>query len=187
MKRRFQRFNRFIILIIVTLSAVLNLSCLGGNPPHAPFRSTVAFLLEPGDILIPPNALSASQYEALVTNPEGEPLNDVIVVFQLSFAGQNDIVADTDGDGLPDSKALQLVDPDACPGGCLNNFISTWFAFDAFVDSPFETLTDDHGIAKVIILITNQNGTNVIDPASFSVSTESGSVDEVEFTVNVTE
>jgi len=185
MRKHFQRFDLFLILMTITLSGALNLSCVGGNPPHAPFGSTVLFISEPGDILIPPNALEPSEFEALVTNPDGEPLNDVIVVFQLSFATQNSIIVDTNGDGLPDSRALQLVDPDACPGGCLNNPISTWFAFGAFVDSPFETMTDDFGVAKVIILVTNQNGTNIIDPASFSVSTESGSIDVVEFTVNV--
>lgn len=185
MKKHFLSFDFFLIVLMVILSGLLNLSCLGGNPPHAPFGSTVVFLLSPGDTTIPPDALEADEFEAQVTSPDGEPLNDVIVVFSLSFAGLNSIVADTNGDGLPDSKALQLVDPDACPGGCLNNFISTWFGFDAFIDSPFETLTNDFGVAKVIILFTNQNGTNIIDPASFSVSTQSGSVDEVEFTVNV--
>lgn len=185
MKRYIKGFNPFLIVAVIIVSGILNLSCLGENPPHAPFGSTVFFLLAPGDITIPANALEAQEFEAQVTGPDGLPLNDVKVFFSLTFAGQNSIIVDTNGDGLPDSKALQLVDPDACPGGCLNNPISTWFGFGAFVDSTFETLTDDVGVALVIILFTNQNGTNIIDPASFSVSTQSGSVDTVEFTVNV--
>jgi hypothetical protein len=113
------------------------------------------------------------------------PLNDVRVFWDLSFAGENSLVADTNGDGIPDARALQLVDPTACPRDCQLESISTWFFYGAFVDSPFQTLTDDQGISRVIILITNQNGTNIIDPASLEVSTRSGSVDVVEFSVNV--
>jgi len=139
----------------------------------------------PGDIMIPPNALEPIEVEAQVLNPDGLPLNDVRAVWSLSFAGQNSLVADTNGDGVPDARALQLVNPAACPQNCLLEPISTWFAFGAFVDSPFPTLTDNRGVSNVVILITNQDGTNVIDPASLQVSTESGSVDVVQFTVNV--
>jgi hypothetical protein len=52
----------------------------------------------------------------------------------------------------------------------------------AFVDSPFETLTDDRGIAFVDILIS---GEDIVDPAFLEASTDSGSVDVVEFTINV--
>ncbi|MGH7851084.1 MAG: hypothetical protein ACREOP_12370 [Thermodesulfobacteriota bacterium] len=52
----------------------------------------------------------------------------------------------------------------------------------AFVDSPFETLTDNRGIAFVIILLS---GEDIIDPAFLEASTDSGSVDVVEFSVNV--
>jgi len=176
-------FFQFLILTIC-MAVIMGLSCQGANPPFAPFGSTVSMLNPPGDILIPANALEPIEVEAIVLNPDGEPLNAVRAIWSLFVAGENSLVVDTNGDGVPDARALQFVDPSACRQNCLLEPISTWFAFGAFVDSPFPTLTDDRGLSKVIILITNQNGTNVVDPASLQVSTESGSVDVVEFSVN---
>ncbi|MGB7293574.1 MAG: hypothetical protein WBD99_15505 [Thermodesulfobacteriota bacterium] len=175
---------QFPIAIIVAIIVTTNYGC-GSNPPFAPSGSSVTMLNPPGDILIPPDALEPIEVEAIVETEDGEPLNSVRVFWDLSFAGENSLVADTNGDGLPDSRALQLVDPTACPSDCQLEPISTWFFDGAFVDSPFQTLTDDRGISRVIILITNQNGTNIIDPATLEVSTRSGSVDVVEFSVNV--
>jgi hypothetical protein len=174
---------RLPIAIIMAIIVVSNYGC-GTNPPFAPSGSEVTMLDPPGDILIPPNALQPIEVEAIVEN-ENEPLNGVRVFWDLSFAGENSLVADTNGDGLPDARALQLVDPTECQRDCQLEPISTWFFSGAFVDSPFQTLTDDRGISRIIILITNQNGTNIIDPATLEVSTRSGSVDSAEFTVNV--
>lgn len=175
--------NQFPIVIIVAVIAITIYGC-GSNPPFAPFGSTVAMINPPGDVSIPANALEPIEIEAIVEKEAGEPLNSVRVFWSLSFAGENSLVADTNGDGIPDARALQLVDPTACPRDCSLEPISNWFFYGAFVDSPFQTLTDDRGISRIIILITNQNGTNVIDPASLEVSTRSGSVDVAEFSVN---
>ena len=51
----------------------------------------------------------------------------------------------------------------------------------AFVDSPFDVLTDNRGVAFVVILIS---GDRVIDPARLAASTDSGAIEIVEFTVN---
>ena len=185
MKKHFQRFDQLLIVMMIGLSGALNLSCLGENPPFAPFGSEVFLTIAPEDILITPNDIEPVPVQAQVLDPDGEPLNDVRVIWSLSFAGENSFVEDTNGDGLSDARHLQFVNPRACPSNCLNFPISTWFGFGAFVDSPFETLTDDRGISNMVILITNQNGTNIVDPATLTVSTDSGSVDQAEFSVNV--
>jgi hypothetical protein len=180
MKSILYRLPIAIIMAIIVISAY---GC-GPNPPFAPFGSEITIVDPPGDITIPPEAISDVRVQALVTGPEGDPLNGVIVVWDLSFAGVNDIVTDTNGDGVADARALQLVDNDACPGitGCLGTPVSQWFALGAFVDSPFVTTADDRGVADVVILI---NGFVVVDPATLEASLENGSVDVIEFTVNV--
>ncbi|HVY55118.1 MAG TPA: hypothetical protein VHC46_05115, partial [Thermodesulfobacteriota bacterium] len=81
-----------------------------------------------------------------------------------------------------DARAVQLFNDDACePKRCALTPITEWFSMGAFVDSPFETLTDDRGIAFVDILIS---GEDIIDPAFLEASTDSGSVDVVEFSIN---
>lgn len=173
----------FPALVIGMLTAgVVAVSC-GSNPPFAPFGSTVEILDPPGDVFIPNNGLTTLLVQALVTGPDGEPLNDVRVIWIASFAGENDFVVDTNGDNVPDARALQLVDDQACsPDRCANTPLQEWFSMGAFVDSPFETLTNDRGIAFIDILIS---GEDIIDPAFLEASTNSGSVDVVEFTVNV--
>jgi len=177
-------FFQFLILTIC-MAVIMSLSCQGANPPFAPFGSEVTMLDPPDDISISPNDIEPFEVQAIVLNPDGEPLNNVRVIWSLSFAGENSLVQDTNGDGVADSRKLQLVNPRACPQNCLLEPISTWFAFGAFVDSPFPTLTDDRGISKIIILITNPNGDFIADPAVLQASTDSGSVDVVEFSVNV--
>ena len=101
----------------------------------------------------------------------------------MSFANENSLVVDTNGDGVSDARALQLVDNNACePEQCIQTSITEWFGMGAFVDSPFDMLTDSRGIAFVIILVS---GDVIVDPATFQVSTDSGSVEVVEFSVNV--
>ena len=168
--------------VVIVTFLMLNYGC-GSNPPFAPSDSTVTMLNPPGDILIPPNALEPIEVEAIVENEDGEPLNGVRVFWSLQFSGENSLILDTDGDGLPDARPLQLVDPTACPRDCSLEPISNWFFYGAFVDSPFQTVTDDRGISRIIILITNQNGTNS-GTTTLDVSTRSGSVDVVQFDVN---
>lgn len=176
----------FPALVVVFLAAGLAAGGCGSNPPFAPFGSTVTILDPPGDVLIPDNGLTTLLVQAQVTSPDGEPLNDVRVTWIASFAGQNDFVVDTNGDNVPDARALQLVDDRACsPNRCANTPLQEWFSMGAFVDSPFETLTNDRGIAFIDILIS---GEDIIDPAFLEATTESGgddSVDVVEFTVKV--
>lgn len=171
------------IIALMLTAGVIAVSCGGANPPFAPFGSTVEILDPPAGVFIPDNGLTTLLAQAQVLGPEGEPLNSVRVIWIASFAGRNDFVVDTDGDNVPDARALQLVNDDACaPKRCALTDITEWFAMGAFVDSPFETLTDDRGIAFVDILIS---GEDIIDPAFLEASTDSGSVDIVEFTVNV--
>ena len=170
----------FVFFVFLTFSVVGG--CGGADPEFAPFGSTVTMLNPPGDITIPPNTLTNERIQAIVLDPEGLPLNGVRVRWDLSFAGANDILIDTDGDSVADSKAIQLVNPQGCGQvECTLIPMSQWFGLGAFVDSPFETLTDDRGIADVIILIS---GNVVIDPANLQASTETGSVDNAEFGVN---
>jgi hypothetical protein len=184
MNRKIMGKLLFPSMIAVMLTAgVIAVSCGGANPPFAPFGSTVEILDPPGDVAIPDNGLTTLLVQAIVTGPDGEPLNSVRVIWIASFAGGNDFVVDTNGDNVPDARALQLVNDDACePKRCALTSITEWFSMGAFVDSPFETLTDDRGIAFVDILIS---GEDIVDPAFLEASTDSGSVDVVEFTINV--
>ena len=180
-------FALFPCLIFLTLIVGLIMQgCAGNNPPDPPDGSTVEILNPPGDVSIPANAISPSNpaIRAVVRGPNGSPLSDVILEFGLSFAGLNDFVTDTNGDFLPDARALQLVDPDACGDkNCLLVPISEWFELGAFCDSPCEKLTDDDGGAEIIILISNPNGNLVVDPATFQAVIPTA-VDSVEFSVN---
>ena len=171
------------IVIGIFAAGMIAISCGGANPPFAPFGSTVTILDPPGDIQIIGNNLTTRLVQAQVLGPDGQPLNDVRVTWIASFAGQNDLVVDTNGDNVGDARAVQLADDHACePASCSHTPLNEWFAMGAFVDSPFETLTDNRGIAFVIILLS---GEDIIDPAFLEASTDSGSVDVVEFSVNV--
>jgi hypothetical protein len=178
--------GKLLFPLIVTgifAAGVIAISCGGANPPFAPFGSTVTILDPPGDVTIPDNGLTLRLVQAIVLDPDGQPLNDVRVTWIASFAGENDFVVDTNGDNVPDARAVQLVDENACsPDTCSHTPLQEWFAMGAFVDSPFETLTDNRGIAFVDILLS---GEDIVDPAFLEASTDSGSVDVVEFSVNV--
>lgn len=169
-------------LIFSFLTFSLVGACGSADPEFAPFGSRVMVLNPPGDITIPPNSLEPFRVQAIVLGPDGLPLNGVRVRWDLFVASANSMVVDTNGDSVPDSRALQFVDPQACGAqSCLLVPISQWFGLGALVDSPFETLTDDRGIADIIILIS---GNVVVDLATLQASTDSGSVDSQNFAVN---
>ena len=183
-------FALFPCLIVLTLVVgLIAQSCGGSNPPFAPFGSVVTIVNPLGDFTIPPDTLAITQrIQAFVQDPDGNPLNDVRVRFSLSFASGLDDVIDTDGDGIGDEAALQLVDPDNCVDdvGVPCDEISSdslldLFIFGGTVDSPYTKLADNRGIAEVFILIS---GDVIVDPASFEASLDNGSVDSFEFSVN---
>ena len=171
------------VLVCLFIAGAVFYGCGGSNPAFAPFGSEITILQPPADINIPPNSLEPMRIQAIVLNEEGDPINDVRVFWDLSFAGENSLVVDTNGDGVSDARALQLVNNNACsPQQCLLTPISEWFAMGAFVNSPFDVLTDNRGVAFVVILVS---GDVVIDPATLAASTDSGAIEIVEFTVNV--
>ena len=171
----------FPALVVVFLAAGLAAGGCGSNPPFAPFGSTIEMLNPPGDITIGPNALEQILVQAIVLGPDGEPLDHVRVFWDLSFASQNSFVVDTNGDGIKDARALQLVDNGACkPQRCASTPITEWFGMGALVDSPFDVLTDNRGIAFVLLLI----GEAIVDPATLQASTDSGAIDIATFSVN---
>ena len=172
----------FPALVISTL--IIALSC-GSNPPFAPQFSTVEIVNPLDDINIPPESLQPTfRIQAFVTDPEGFALDHVRVRFSLSFADQNSLVVDTNGDGISDARALQLVDNGKCePNPCDRTPISQWFKQGAFVDSPYTELTNDRGVATITILIPGPDVV-IVDPAVFEASLDNGEVDRFDFAVN---
>ena len=174
----------FPSIIAGMLTAGLIAASCGSNPPFAPFGSTISILDPPNNVVLPNNTLTMFTVQAIVLNSDGQPLNSVRVFWTATFAGQNDLVVDTNGDNVADARAVQLVDDDACsPKRCALTPITEWFSMGAFVDSPFETLTDDRGIAFVDILIAGEVPVLLDNTISLEASTDSGSVDVVQFTV----
>ena len=170
----------FPALVVVFLAAGFTAGGCGSNPPFAPFGSTIEILNPPGDIVVGAG-LEQMLIQAIVLGPDEEPLNDVRVIWDLSFASQNSFVIDTNGDGIPDARALQLVNNGACsPQQCASTPITEWFSMGALGDSPFDVLTDIRGIAFVLLLI----GDAIVDPATLQASTDSGAIDIVTFSVN---
>lgn len=192
MKKGMKKVNKLVLssFLIIFLSFGIIGGC-GANPPSAPFGSTITLIPGPGDINICGIGLEPLLVRALVTNSDGIPLSDVVVEFFVSFAGENSVLIDTDGNGLPDAQILQLVDNEACqPSNCLVTPITQWFSFGAFVPSGFQDLTDSNGVAEVLILVPGF--TNIFDdtgqvlgadPANITVVSGSSIVTE-EFDVN---
>ena len=172
----------FPMLIVIML--IVGLSC-GPNPPFAPAGSIVTITNPPGDITIPLNTTTTIPVQAFVTEADGvTPLNDVRVDWDLSFANPQSLVIDTNGDGVGDTPALQLIDPNACGNvNCEDLTIPELFAINPlpFVKSPWHTQADNRGISNVLVLI---NGNVHIQPATIQVSLENGSVAVVTFNVN---
>lgn len=163
-----------VVFAIVLISFGTVGGCGGSNPPVAPFGSTITYVPAVSDINLCGIALEPVLFRALVTNPEGSPINDTIVNFDLSFAGENSLIIDTNGNGLPDARLLQMVDNKACsPQDCLNTPIEDWFEQGAFVDSPFETTTNDSGVAEVVVLV----------PGFFNIFSDTGQILAAEATM----
>ena len=188
----------FTLLLVLCGIGMIQSGCTGDNPPNAPFGSTVEIVNPPGNINVGPEGLTQWVIEALVTDPEGQPLNDVLVEWRIFGAGVNDYLFDTDGDGVPDVGGLQLVNDEACYADdpstpdkdesglkCSQLNVMQLLANpayrDAFVDTPFITLSNDHGISEVSILIA---GASVFDPTTIEVSLGNGSIASVDVTLN---
>ena len=143
-------------LITVFSLVVISIGIIGGcgsNPPEAPFGSDITFIQATEDIQICTAGFEPRLFQVVVTNAEGSPLNDVLLSFDLVFGTENSNLIDTDGNGIGDARILQMVDNDACsPNKCMNTPIEEWFLSDAFVDSPYETTTNNSGVAEVIII-----------------------------------
>lgn len=144
----------FTVLFVTLISFGLIGGC-GTTAPEAPQDSTITLVPGVDDISICTSGLQTRLIRAFVTGPDGFPLNDIAVTFDVSFAGDQSLIIDTDGNGIGDSALLQLVDNDACPGatGCSGTPISDYVSFGALQDSPFIDITDDNGIAEVVIII----------------------------------
>ena len=176
-------------LIAISIGSVGG--CGGSNPPQAPFGSSLTFIQALEDINICGEGLEPQLFRVLVTNEQGSPLNDVSVNFDLGFASENSFLIDTDGNGEPDARIFQMVDNDACsPNKCLNTPIEEWFSSGAFVDSPYETTSNDTGVAEVVIIfpgflnIFNETGQLLgADPTTLFAFSGSAS-ESVEITVN---
>lgn len=176
-----------ISALLLVVTTIFGLSCVGQNPPQAPFGSTVEIVNPPDDINIPPNTITIQVVEALVTDPEGQPLNDVLVEWRLFGTGVNDLLFDTDGDGVPDVGGLQIIDNEACDGPLkcsqieIPELLGNPLFRDAFVDTPFPTLTNSFGVSEISLLIT---GDVVFDPTTLEVSLLNGTTDNVEISLN---
>lgn len=160
--------NKLITIIsLVAISFGTIGGCGGANPPQAPFGSALTFIQALEDINICGEGLEPQLFRVLVTNEAGSPLNDVSVNFDLGFASENSLIIDTDGNGIPDARIFQMVDNDACsPNKCLNTPLEEWFISGAFVDSPYETTSNDSGVAEVVIIF----------PGFFNIFDETGQV-----------
>ena len=142
-----------VIFTIVLISFGSLGGCGGANPPVAPFGSTISFIPGVDSINICGDGLEPRLIRTLITNGEGEPLNNVQLNYDLSFGTENSLLIDTDGNGLPDARILQMVDNNACfPRKCMNTPLELWFGMGAFVDSPFNTITNDSGVSEVVII-----------------------------------
>ena len=159
-----------ILLLPAAAAMLLFAYGCGDNPPFAPFGATVSILNPPVDISLPCGTQEVLDLTAVVEDIDGFPLNDVKVDWMVSFAGTNSLVYDTDGDGIADARAVQLVNPDGCEEVGLDCALvdsSLYAPFGAFVDSPFLTKTNNTGRTRVLIMVF---GDFPVDPANVTVS-----------------
>ena len=175
----------FTVFILIA-TTVFGLGC-GENPPQAPFGSTVSIINPPNDISISQKSITLQIIEALVTDPEGQPLNGVLVEWRLFGTNINDFLFDTDGDGVPDVGGLQIIDNEACgpPLKCSQILVTELLgnpAFrDAFVNTPYINITNDFGISEISMLIS---GEVAFDPTTLEISLLNGTTDSVQITLN---
>jgi len=143
-------------LITVFSLVVISIGIIGGcgGGSEAPFGSTLTFIVFTEDIQLCTDGFEPRLFQVVVTDAEGSPLNDVLMCFDLVFGTENSFLIDTDGNGIGDARLFQMVDNDACsPKKCMNTPIEEWFLSGAFVDSPYETITNNSGVAEVVIII----------------------------------
>jgi hypothetical protein len=188
MNKYYKLFTKYgFATFILLATAVFGLSCIGGNPPHAPFGSGVTIVNPPNDINIGQNDITVTIVEALVTDPDGQPLNDVLVEWRLFGANVNDLLFDTDGDGVPDVGGLQIIDNEACgfPLKCsqieIPELLGNPEYRDAFVDTPFPNITNRFGISEISILIS---GEVAFDPTTLEISLLNGTTDSIQISLN---
>lgn len=188
MKKYLNKYTKYgLTMMLLFATVVFGLSCVGGNPPQAPFGSTVEIINPSGDISITQNAITVSIVEALVTGPDGEPLNDVLVEWRLFGTNVNDLLFDIDGDGVPDVGGLQIIDNEACgePLKCsqieIPELLGNPSFRDAFVDTPFPTITNRFGVSEISLLIS---GEVAFDPTTLEVSLLNGSTANVDISIN---
>jgi len=176
-------FAAFILLV----TTVFGLSCVGGNPPQAPFGSGVSIINPPNDISIPQDAITLQIIEALVTGPNGQPLNGVLVEWRLFGTNINDFLFDTDGDGVPDVGGLQIIDNEACgfPLKCSQILVTELLGNpefrDAFVNTPFINITNDFGISEISMLISGEVS---FSPTTLEISLLNGTTASIQITLN---
>jgi hypothetical protein len=186
------QFGLALFPILIVFMLIIGLSC-GSNPPFAPANSAVTLVDPPQSITITPNSLNEETVQAFVTKTDASgntvPINDVVVFFSLSFAGPQDLVEDTNGDGVADAHALQLVNPNHCGNKFCGNDVPSCecatveeqLSMGAFVDSPFETKTNKLGVATVIILMS---GNFPVNPATLEANLGNGQAVTAQFDVS---
>ncbi len=187
MNRYYKLFTKYgFTVFILIATTVFGLGC-GDNPPQAPFGSGVAIINPPNDINIPQESITLQIVEALVTDPEGQPLNGVLVEWRLFGTNINDLLFDTDGDGVPDVGGLQIINNGECspPLKCSQITVPELLgnpAFrDAFVNTPYINITNDFGISEISLFISGQV---VFDPTTLEISLLNGTTDSVQISLN---
>lgn len=189
-KSRKKIINAVLSGVFIIFIAIGSIGGCGTSAPEAPFGSTLTFIPEPEGVSICLVGLDTILVRVLLTDPAGIPLNDVAVTFDVGFAGDNSLLFDTDGDSLGDSSLLQIVDNDACPDDCTNAMISEFAGFGALRNSPFEDITDDFGVAEVLLIVPgffnlfeDTGQTLAADPATVTVFSGSAVI-TTDFEVN---
>jgi len=185
----------FILTCLIVISLGLFVGCSDINEGEiAPDGSTLTFSLGPTGIQSCGTGIEPELYRVVVRNSEGQPLNGVRVTFDLTFAELNSLplVIDINGDGIAETPFIQLIDNNACfPEQCLRTPINQWFEQGAFVFSPVDIVSDNNGVAEIIILysgaftIFERTGIFLrFDPAIIRAFSGTASAQEIELEIN---
>lgn len=163
---KMKRLSVVFPLIVISLLAIG--SC-GTEVPSAPDGSTIEFIKATDGISIcGGNIGELEKLIVSVQDRDGNFLNDVRVNFIVTFAGVNS----------PNSP-FRIINNGACPETCERTPEEDWVMYDAEVFSPFETQTDDHGTAELLLYIPPIVELNV------AVTARSGSnIEETGFDIN---